>query len=99
MARITHSGSELLGVELDESKDAGACRVLDGQIRDLKDQQRMLNKRWTELTRGSQKNLKDVLSDLPLGHGPRYFLSCRELASYLYAARQQTSSSYIMQSR
>ena len=31
---------------LDEVKDAAACRELDAQIRDLRDQQRMLSKRW-----------------------------------------------------
>jgi predicted nucleic acid-binding Zn-ribbon protein len=39
---------------LDEVKDAAACRELDAQIRDLKDQQRMLSKRWRELTEGFQ---------------------------------------------
>jgi len=38
--------------KLDEFKDAEACRALEGEIRDLKDQQRMLNKRWNELTLG-----------------------------------------------
>jgi hypothetical protein len=37
---------------LDEVNDAAACRELDAQIRDLKDQQRMLSKRWRELTEG-----------------------------------------------
>jgi hypothetical protein len=37
---------------LDEAKDAAACRELDAQIRDLKDQQRMLSKRWRDLTEG-----------------------------------------------
>ena len=37
---------------LDEVKDAAACRELDAQIRDLSDQQRMLSKRWRELTEG-----------------------------------------------
>jgi len=37
---------------LDEVKDATACRELDAEILDLKDQQRMLNKRWRELTEG-----------------------------------------------
>jgi predicted nucleic acid-binding Zn-ribbon protein len=39
---------------LDEVKDAAACRDLDAQIRDLQDQQRMLSKRWRELTEGFQ---------------------------------------------
>lgn len=39
---------------LDEVKDAAACRELDAQIRDLRDQQRMLSKRWRELTEGFQ---------------------------------------------
>jgi hypothetical protein len=37
---------------LDEVKDATACRELDAEIRNLQDQQRMLNKRWRELTQG-----------------------------------------------
>ena len=37
---------------LDEVKDAAACRELDAEIRNLQDQQRMLNKRWRELTQG-----------------------------------------------
>jgi hypothetical protein len=37
---------------LDEVEDAIACRELDAEIRDLKDQQRMLSKRWRELTEG-----------------------------------------------
>jgi hypothetical protein len=37
---------------LDEIKDAAACRELDAEIRNLQDQQRMLNKRWRELTEG-----------------------------------------------
>jgi hypothetical protein len=37
---------------LDEVRDAAACRELDVEIRDLMDQQRMLNKRWRELTAG-----------------------------------------------
>jgi hypothetical protein len=41
---------------LDEVKDAAACRELDAQIRDLTDQQRMLSKRWRELTEGFQSN-------------------------------------------
>ena len=39
---------------LDEVKDPAACRELDAQIRDLKDQQRMLSKRWRDLTEGFQ---------------------------------------------
>jgi hypothetical protein len=41
---------------LDEIKDALACRELDAEIRDLLDQQRMLNKRWRELTEGFLSN-------------------------------------------
>jgi hypothetical protein len=37
---------------LDEVKDAAACREFDAEIRNLQDQQRMLNKRWRELTQG-----------------------------------------------
>ena len=38
--------------KLDEFKNAETYRVLETQIRDLKDQQHMLNKRWSELTAG-----------------------------------------------
>jgi hypothetical protein len=38
--------------KLDEFKNAEAYRALETQIRDLKDQQHMLNKRWSELTAG-----------------------------------------------
>ena len=38
--------------KLDEVKNAEAYRALETQIRDLKDQQHMLNKRWCELTAG-----------------------------------------------
>jgi prefoldin subunit 5 len=42
--------------ELDEFKNAEAYRTLDAQVRDLKDQQRVLNKRWSELTAGCSEN-------------------------------------------
>ena len=48
---------ELARAKLDEFKDADAYRALDGQIRNLKDQQRMLNKRWNELTQGFSKKI------------------------------------------
>ena len=38
--------------KLDEFKNAETYRVLETQIRDLKDQRHMLNKRWSELTAG-----------------------------------------------
>jgi hypothetical protein len=38
--------------KLDEFNNAEAYRALETQIRDLKDQQHMLNKRWSELTAG-----------------------------------------------
>ena len=38
--------------KLDEFKDAKAYQEIDAQIRDLRDQQRLLNKRWSELTNG-----------------------------------------------
>jgi hypothetical protein len=38
--------------KLDEFKNAQAYRALETQIRDLKDQQHMLSKRWRELTAG-----------------------------------------------
>jgi hypothetical protein len=37
---------------LDEFKDAAAYRAKDLEIQALKDQQRLLNKRWAELTAG-----------------------------------------------
>jgi hypothetical protein len=38
---------------LDEFKDADAYRVKDLELQALKDQQRLLNKRWAALTAGS----------------------------------------------
>lgn len=37
---------------LDESEKADAYNAIEVQIRSLKDQQRLLNKRWNELTDG-----------------------------------------------
>jgi septation ring formation regulator EzrA len=37
---------------LDESENADAYHAIEVQIRSLKDQQRILNKRWSELTEG-----------------------------------------------
>jgi hypothetical protein len=37
---------------LDEFKDADACRAIEAQMRDLKDQRRLLSRRWNELTKG-----------------------------------------------
>jgi hypothetical protein len=37
---------------LDEVKDSDACRDIEAQIRDLKDQHWLLSKRWRELTQG-----------------------------------------------
>jgi predicted nucleic acid-binding Zn-ribbon protein len=42
--------------KLDESKDADAYHALEEQIRALTDQQRMLSKRWRELTAGYSDN-------------------------------------------
>ena len=42
--------------KLDAFKDADAYHELEVQIRDLKDQQRILNKRWSELTEGFSGN-------------------------------------------
>jgi hypothetical protein len=47
---------ELEREKLDAFKDVDAYRELEVQIRDLKDQQRMLNKRWSELTAGFSDN-------------------------------------------
>lgn len=45
--------SLLLGLEkLDEFKNPDAYYALEAQIRALTDQQRLLNKRWTQLTAG-----------------------------------------------
>lgn len=38
--------------KLDEFKDAKPYQEIEAQIRDLRDQQRLLNKRWSELTNG-----------------------------------------------
>lgn len=43
---------ELEREKLDAFKDVDAHHELEVQIRDLRDQQRMLNKRWIELTEG-----------------------------------------------
>jgi hypothetical protein len=49
--------SAVLDLEkLDEFRNAEAYRTLEAQIRDLKDQQAMLNKRWSELTAGFLDN-------------------------------------------
>jgi prefoldin subunit 5 len=43
--------SVMLDLEkLDEFRNAEACRTLEAQMRDLKNRQGMLNKRWSELT-------------------------------------------------
>lgn len=42
--------------QLDALKDATAYQALDKQIRDLNDQQRILSKRWSELTSGYSDN-------------------------------------------
>lgn len=52
--RIESSSLDLQ--KLDASKDAAACHALDEQIRALRDQQRVLSKRWSELTAGYSNN-------------------------------------------
>jgi hypothetical protein len=47
---------ELEREKLDAFQDVDAYRELEVQIRDLKDQQRILNKRWSELTAGFSDN-------------------------------------------
>jgi hypothetical protein len=51
-ARFFNSLLMLALAKLDEFKNAQAYRALETQIRDLKDQQHMLSKRWRELTAG-----------------------------------------------
>jgi hypothetical protein len=55
LLRAVEERIQLLSLErdaLDEFKDADAYRVRDLEIQAMKDQQRLLNKRWSELTAG-----------------------------------------------
>jgi prefoldin subunit 5 len=55
LIRAVHERIESLVLDLaklDEFRYAEAYRALETQIRDLRDQQQMLNKRWSELTAG-----------------------------------------------